>query len=171
MPCSPSGRSVQHLHPQLRPSVGASFKACAANNETGYPTNSAGGRGASATGPGIPARGGIAQTGAEAWRRACGRYSDPSHAAAYAHGCAILRRKRNHWRSGDVPKYRQRASCNGGQYRSPTPNAPLRKEVEREMDAPEGNLMIVERCIHERQHHFSCREYGWVGTEHRFAST
>ena len=34
---------------------------------------------------------------------------------------------------------------------APTPNAPLRKEVEREMDAPEGNLVIVERCIHEHQ--------------------
>ena len=55
----------------------------------------------------------------------------------------------------------------------PTPqrNAPLRKGVEREMDAPEDNLVIVERCIHERQHHFSCREYGWVGSAHRFAST
>jgi hypothetical protein len=50
----------------------------------------------------------------------------------------------------------------------PTPqrNAPLRKGVEREMDAPEGNLVIVEWCIHERQHLFSCREYGWVGTAH-----
>ena len=28
---------------------------------------------------------------------------------------------------------------------APTPNAPLRKEVERETDAPEGNLVIVER--------------------------
>jgi hypothetical protein len=34
----------------------------------------------------------------------------------------------------------------------PTPqrNAPLRKGVEREMDAPEGNLVIVEKC--------ACRE-------------
>ena len=79
------------------------------SKETGYPTYSAGGRGASATGLGIPARGGIAQTGAEASRRACGRYSDPSHAAAHAHGCAILRRKRNHRRSGDAPKCRRRA--------------------------------------------------------------
>ena len=141
------------------------------NKETGYATNSAGGRGASATGPGIPARGGIAQTGAEARRRACGRYSDPSHAAAYAPGCARQRRKRNHWRSGDAPKCRQRASCNGGQYRSPTPNAPLRKEVEREAGDPEGNLVIVERVGRKRQHHFSCREYGWVGSAHRFAST
>ena len=40
----------------------------------------------------------------------------------------------------------------------PQRNAPLRKGVERETDAPEGNLMIVERCIRERQHLFSCRE-------------
>ena len=110
----PCRRPVQHLHPLLRSSLDASPKACAATNKTGYPTNSAGGRGASATGPGIPARGGIAQTGAEAWRRACGRYSDPSHAAAYAHGCAILRRKRNHWRSGDAPKCRRRARATVG---------------------------------------------------------
>jgi hypothetical protein len=84
------------------------------NRETGYTTYSAGGRGASAKGPGIPARGGIAQTGAEAWRRACGRYPDPSHAAAYAPGCARLRRKRNHWRSGDAPKCRQRARATMG---------------------------------------------------------
>ena len=152
-------------------SVGASLKACAVTNKTGYPTYSAGGQGTSATGPGIPAKGGIAQTGAEAWRRACGRYSDPSHAAAYAHGCAILRRKRNHWLSGDALKCRRRAKCNGGQYRSPTPNAPLRKEVEREADDPEGNLVIVKRVERKRQHHFSCREYGWVGSAHRFAST
>ena len=59
-----------------------------------------------------------------------------------------------------------RATCTGGQYRPRKPNTPLRKEVEREMDAPEGNLVIVERCIHERQHHFSCREYGWDGSAH-----
>ena len=63
------------------------------------------------------------------------------------------------------------ASCNGGQYRSPTPNAPLRKEVEREAGDPEGNLVIVERVERKRQHHFSRREYGWVGSAHRFAST
>ena len=122
-------------------------------------------------GLGIPARGGIAQTGAEASRRACGRYSDPSHAAAYAHGCAILRRNRNHWRSGDAPKCRRRATCNRGQYRSPTPNAPLRKEVEREADDPEGNLVIVERVVHENQRRFPDWEHGWGGTAHILTST
>ena len=55
----------------------------------------------------------------------------------------------------------------------PTPklDAPLRKEVERETGDPEGNLVIVERVARERQHLFSCREYGWDGTAHRFAST
>ena len=37
-----------------------------------------------------------------------------------------------------------------GQYRLHKPNAPLRKEVEREADDPEGNLVIVEKC--------ACRE-------------
>ena len=54
---------------------------------------------------------------------------------------------------------------------APTPNAPLRKEVERETDAPEGNLVIVERCARERQRLFSCREYGWVGSAHILNST
>ena len=55
----------------------------------------------------------------------------------------------------------------------PTPklDAPLRKEVEREMGDPEGNLVIVERVAHERQRLFSCREYGWVGTAHVLTST
>ena len=56
--------------------------------------------------------------------------------------------------------------CMGGQYRPRKPNAPLRKEVERETDAPEGNLVIVERCARERQRLFSCREYGWDGSVH-----
>ena len=54
---------------------------------------------------------------------------------------------------------------------APTLNAPLRKEVERETDAPEGNLVIVERCARERQRLFSCREYGWAGTAHIPTST
>mgnify|MGYP006379667113 CR=1 FL=1 len=78
---------------------------------------------------------------------------------------------------------------------TPTPNAPLRKEVEREAGDPEGNLVIVEKCAcreairlpeaegrapkrpqgaaveRKRQHHFSCREYGWVGTAHRFGAS
>ena len=55
----------------------------------------------------------------------------------------------------------------------PTPklDAPLRKEVEREMGDPEGNLMIVERVAHECQRLFSCREYGWVGTAHVLTCT
>ena len=54
---------------------------------------------------------------------------------------------------------------------APTLNAPLRKEVERETDAPEGNLVIVERCARERQRLFSCREYGWAGSAHMPTST
>ena len=54
---------------------------------------------------------------------------------------------------------------------APTPNAPPRKEVERETDASEGNLVIVERCARERQRLFSCREYGWDGSAHVLAST
>ena len=54
---------------------------------------------------------------------------------------------------------------------TPTPNAPLRKEVEREAGDPEGNLVIVERVARKRQHHFSCREYGWVGSAHRFGAS
>ena len=34
---------------------------------------------------------------------------------------------------------------------TPTPNAPSRKVTEREMDDPEGNLVIVERVGHENQ--------------------
>ena len=55
----------------------------------------------------------------------------------------------------------------------PTPklNAPLRKEVEREMGDPEGNLVIVERVEHECQRRFSHWEYRWVGTAHVLTST
>ena len=45
------------------------------------------------------------------------------------------------------------------------------KRVEREAGDPEGNLVIVERVARKRQHHFSCREYGWVGTAHRFGAS
>ena len=72
------------------------------------------------------------------------------------------------WGCDEVPPTRP---CMGGQYRPRKPNAPLRKEVERETDAPEGNLVIVERCARERQRLFSCREYGWVGTAHVLTST
>jgi hypothetical protein len=50
---------------------------------------------------------------------------------------------------------------------TPTPNAPSRKVTEREMDDPEGNLVIVERVGHESQRRFPYWEYGWVGTAHR----
>ena len=63
------------------------------------------------------------------------------------------------------------APVHGWAVPAPTPNAPLRKEVERETDAPEGNLVIVERCARERQRLFSCREYGWDGTAHVLNST
>jgi hypothetical protein len=39
------------------------------------------------------------------------------------------------------------------------------------MDAPEGNLVIVERGGHESQRRFPYWEYGWVGKAHRLAST
>ena len=63
------------------------------------------------------------------------------------------------------------APVHGWAVPAPTPNAPLRKEVERETDAPEGNLVIVERCARERQRLFSCREYGWAGSAHIPTST
>ena len=49
---------------------------------------------------------------------------------------------------------------------TPTPNAPSRKVTEREMDDPEGNLVIGERVGHESQRRFPYWEYGWVGTAH-----
>jgi hypothetical protein len=55
----------------------------------------------------------------------------------------------------------------GGQYRSPTLSAPSRKEAEREMDDPEGNLVIGERVVHESQRHFPYWEHSWVGTAHK----
>ena len=39
------------------------------------------------------------------------------------------------------------------------------------MDDPEGNLVIVERVVHESQRHFTYWEHSWAGTAHRFAST
>ena len=55
----------------------------------------------------------------------------------------------------------------------PTPklNAPSRKVLECEVSAPEGNLVIVERCDHKNQQHFPDWEYGWVGTVHVLTST
>ncbi|MBO5940722.1 MAG: hypothetical protein J6R18_05970, partial [Kiritimatiellae bacterium] len=54
---------------------------------------------------------------------------------------------------------------------TPTLSAPSRKEPEREMDDPEGNLVIVERVVHESQRHFPYWEHGWVGTAHVLTST
>ena len=61
--------------------------------------------------------------------------------------------------------------CKGGQYRLPKLDAPSRKVLECEVGAPEGNLVIVERCDHKNQQHFPDWEYGWVGTGHVLTST
>ena len=53
---------------------------------------------------------------------------------------------------------------------APQLNAPSRKVLEREMDDPEGNLVIVERVGHESQQCFADWEYGWDGTAHRFVA-
>ena len=39
------------------------------------------------------------------------------------------------------------------------------------MDDPEGNLVIVERVVHENQRCFPDWEHGWVGTAHVLTST
>ena len=39
------------------------------------------------------------------------------------------------------------------------------------MDDPEGNLVIVERVVHENQRHFPDWEHGWVGSAHVLNST
>ena len=103
------------------------------------------------------------------WRREW--YSTPSQAVRMREIRAHLTAKMHHEAGAAREPKRQSASCNGGQYRLRKPNTPLRKEVERETGDPEGNLVIVERVAHERQRLFSCREYGWDGTAHRFAST
>ena len=54
---------------------------------------------------------------------------------------------------------------------TPTPNAPLRKEVEREAGDPEGNLVIVERVARKRQRRVPDWEHGWGGTAHILTST
>ena len=54
---------------------------------------------------------------------------------------------------------------------TPTPNAPLRKEVEREAGDPEGNLVIVERVACESQRYFPDWEHSWVGSAHVLNST
>ena len=103
------------------------------------------------------------------WRREW--YSTPSQAVRMREIRAHLTAKTNREIGAALELKRQSATCNRGQYRLRKPNTPLRKEVERETGNPEGNLVIVERVARERQHLFSCREYGWDGTAHRFAST
>ena len=39
------------------------------------------------------------------------------------------------------------------------------------MDDPEGNLVIVERVVHENQRRFPDWEHGWGGTAHILTST
>ena len=39
------------------------------------------------------------------------------------------------------------------------------------MDDPEGNLVIVERVVHESQRHFPYWEHSWVGSAHILNST
>ena len=98
------------------------------------------------------------------WRREW--YSTQSQAVRMREIRAHLTAKMHHEAGAAREPKRQSASCNGGQYRLRKPNAPLRKETERETGDPEGNLVIVERVAHERQRLFSCREYGWDGTAH-----
>ena len=59
----------------------------------------------------------------------------------------------------------------GGQYRPRKPSTPSRKAPECEVDDPEGNLVIVERVVHENQRCFPDWEHGWVGTAHVLTST
>ena len=79
--------------------------------------------------------------------------------------------ERNGFGRAGIRRSAANAPVQGWAVPTPKQDAPLRKEVEREMGAPEGNLVIVERCVHERQRLFSCREYGWVGTAHVLTST
>jgi hypothetical protein len=39
------------------------------------------------------------------------------------------------------------------------------------VDDPEGNLVIVERVVHENQRRFPDWEHGWGGTAHILTST
>ena len=61
--------------------------------------------------------------------------------------------------------------CMGGQYRPRKPSTPSRKAPECEVDDPEGNLVIVERVVHENQRRFPDWEHGWGGTAHVLTST
>ena len=61
--------------------------------------------------------------------------------------------------------------CMGGQYRLRKPSTPSRKVPECEVGDPEGNLVIVERVVHENQRCFPDWEHGWGGTAHVLTST
>ena len=50
--------------------------------------------------------------------------------------------------------------CMGGQYRLRKPSTPSRKVPECEVGDPEGNLVIVERVVHENQRRFPDWEHG-----------
>ena len=63
------------------------------------------------------------------------------------------------------------APVHGWAVPAPTLSAPSRKAPEREMDDPEGNLVIVERVGHESQRHFPYWEHSWAGTAHVLNST
>ena len=95
-----------------------------------------------------------------------GRYSALNQTACIRESMAHLTTKRRREFGAAREPNAGSATCNGGQYRPRKPNTPLRKEVEREASDPEGNLVIVERVARKRQHHFSCREYGWDGSAH-----
>ena len=58
------------------------------------------------------------------------------------------------------------APVHGWAVPAPTLSAPSRKVPEREMDDPEGNLVIVERVGHESQRHFTYWEHSWADTAH-----
>ena len=63
------------------------------------------------------------------------------------------------------------APVHGWAVPTPTLSAPSRKTPECEVDDPEGNLVIVERVVHENQRHFPDWEHGWVGSAHVLNST
>ena len=91
---------------------------------------------------------------------------------------------RSHMRS-DAQSYAERNGSGGAGMRqsaanapvhgwavpTPTLSAPSRKTPECEVDDPEGNLVIVERVVHENQRHFPDWEHGWVGSAHVLNST
>ena len=108
-----------------------------------------------------------AQTGAEARRRGRGRYSDPFHAPASAHGCAALRRERDRWRSGDAPKCRQRASCNRGLHQPPRGTDRCDKPRPAKRPPPKAIFRLSRRADATRGALFA-REYRWADAARRF---